>query len=93
MFARVACGNRSRRTRRGFNGGRWYDHRTRIHPLAKLTLALRRLAAGTGEIHRVIKADVHEVITWSEPSPEENKPGHSWLGDAEEFCKQFGPVQ
>jgi len=47
---------------------------------------------GRGEIHRVIKADVHEVITWSEPSPDENKPGHSWLGDADEFCKQFGPV-
>ena len=48
---------------------------------------------GRGEIHRVIRADVHEVVTWSEPSPDENKPGHSWLGDAEEFCKQFGPVQ
>jgi len=47
---------------------------------------------GRGEIHRVIRADVHEVVTWSEPSPDENKPGHSWLGEADEFCKQFGPV-
>jgi hypothetical protein len=30
---------------------------------------------GRGEIHRVIRADVHEVVTWSEPSPDENKPG------------------
>jgi len=48
---------------------------------------------GRGEIHRVIRADVHGVITWSEPSPDENKPGRSWLGETEEFCKQFGPVQ
>lgn len=47
---------------------------------------------GRGEIHRVCISDVHEVVTWSDPTADEKTGGHSWSGDAEEFARDFGPL-
>jgi len=44
-------------------------------------------------VHKVLRSDVHEVITWEwHRALDEKYQGHSWMGPQEEFLKQFKPA-
>jgi len=48
---------------------------------------------GTNQVHKVLRSDVHEIVTWSWQAPfDERVPGHSWMGDQETFLKHFKPA-
>lgn len=43
-----------------------------------------------GSVHKVLRADVHEIITWEWVRHfDEKYQGHSWMGDQETFLKHF----
>ena len=53
----------------------------------------RYVGSGDGKqlIHTVLSSEPHEVITWCDQT-EGATGGWTWLGDSDEFLKQFKPV-
>ncbi len=39
--------------------------------------------------HTVISGAAQEVVTWSDPDPDEENGGWSWMGPLEDFRKEF----
>ncbi len=48
--------------------------------------------AGRGILHWVTSTEAGEVTTWSQPFASEEIGGHSYLGSAQDFRRDFTPV-